>query len=340
MRGVWRLLSFLAIMLFLAGCGQENLSALDPQGPVADMQFDLLMLSLLVMVFVVLVVVVIFIYVLIKYRERQGDTHIPKQVEGNHRLEIIWTTIPILLLLIIAVPNVVLTFDLADTEPEEDQDVLEVTVTGHQFWWEFEYPEYDIEAGQDLYIPTDTRVVFQLEASDVIHSFWVPALAGKQDTVPGITNEMWLEAEDEGIYQGRCTEFCGESHWLMDFNVIAVDPDTFEAWADSMANPPQELTEPQSEVAAEGRAIYEESCLSCHATAGEGGNPQGGPDLTNFGERSNIAGFLEFNEDNLEEWIRDPQKLKPGNSMPGFDHFDDDEMEALVEYMMGLKVQD
>ncbi|TMW73087.1 cytochrome c oxidase subunit II [Alteribacter natronophilus] len=343
MKNLWRVLPFSLILLLLAGCGKQNLTALDPRGPVAEMQYSLIILSLLIMIFVIVVVAAIYIYVLIRFREKPGDNHIPKQVEGNKNLEIIWTAIPIVLLLILAVPNVMDTFTLAETEPDEDSLVIEVT--GHQFWWEFEYPDLGITAGQDVYIPTDTRIIFDLEASDVIHSFWVPALAGKQDNVPGITNSLWLEAPEEGVYQGKCTELCGESHWLMDFKVIAVDPDTFEAWAQGMAEPEAELSEPTGDVAAEGREVYEENCLSCHAVGGEGGNPQGGPDLTNFAEREVIAGFIEWDAedgDALENWIREPQDYKPGNNMPAFGHeaIDEDEMDSLLEYLDTLRVLD
>ncbi|WP_078595442.1 cytochrome c oxidase subunit II [Evansella clarkii] len=341
MKYLWRLLP-LSFILLMAGCGQQNLSALDPRGPVAEEQFSLIMLSLYIMIFVMVVVFSIYVFVLIRFRERPGDTHIPKQVHGNRTLEIVWTVIPILLLLALAVPNVMTTFTLADVEPTDDS--LEVEVTAHQFWWEFEYPEYGIVAGQDMYIPTNTRININLEASDVIHSFWVPALAGKQDNVPGITNYMWFEAPEEGVYIGKCAELCGEAHWLMDFRVIAVDPDTFDTWASNMAaEDAGEMQEDAGEVAVQGREVFEQSCIQCHAVGDEGGNI--GPNLTNFSEREVIAGFLEYDEDNenLRAFIRDSQSVKPGNGMDvAFpeDQISDEEMDALIEYLNGLSVLD
>ncbi|UCZ51862.1 cytochrome c oxidase subunit II [Bacillus shivajii] len=335
MKYFWRLFP-LSFILLMSGCGMQNLSALDPQGPVAEGQFSLIMLSLYIMIFVIVVVFVLYVIVLLRFRERPGDTHIPKQVHGNRGLEFVWTIIPIILLIILAVPNVMQTFTLADMEPGEDEEVVNVRVTGHQFWWEFEYPDYGITAGQDLYIPTDTRIMFELEASDVIHAFWVPALAGKQDNVPGITNYLWFEAPNEGVYRGKCAELCGEGHAWMDFRVIAVDPDTFDTWVQNMEEPPAHVTEPQSEVAVEGRQVFEQNCISCHAVGEEGGNL--GPNLTNYGERDVLAGFLDPNDENLEDWLRYPQELKPGNEMPGFDHLADDEMNALIEYLNDLKV--
>lgn len=336
MKQLGRLLPLTAFMLILAGCGEVNLSTLDPQGPVAEMQLSLIKLSLYIMILVIVVVFAIFAFALIRFREKPGDTHIPEQKEGSKVLELIWTTIPILLLLIIAIPNVMDTFTLANVE--KDENSITVKVTAHQFWWEFEYPDLDIVAGQDLYIPTNAKILIQLEATDVLHSFWVPALAGKQDNVPGVTNEMWLEANKPGIYKGKCTEFCGEAHWLMDFKVIAVEPEAFDQWVVNMQEP---AIEPVTQTAEAGREVFEASCIGCHAVGDVGGNPaSGGPNLTNFGDRTVIAGFLEFNDENLEEWIRYPQETKPGSQMPPFNHLNDEDMEALMEYMKGLKVLD
>ncbi|SER50962.1 cytochrome c oxidase subunit II [Salisediminibacterium halotolerans] len=359
MKHFWRLLP-LSFILLLSGCGAENMSALNPQGPVAEMQFSLIALSLYIMIFVLFVVFAIYIFVLIKFRERPGDTHIPKQVHGNRTLEIVWTTIPIILLLMLAVPNVMDTFTLANTEIEQeeaeieeengeengddvpgsvsDQEAITIEVNAHQFWWEFEYKDYEFTAGQDMYIPTDTQVNIELISDDVQHSFWVPALAGKQDNVPGITNEMWLEAPEEGVYNGKCAELCGASHWLMEFKVVAVDQGTFDDWVDGMTEPPEESIEPTNEVAADGREVFEDSCISCHAVGDEGG--QQGPDLTNYGERQVLAGYLDHEDEKLEAWLRDTEEYKPDNEMPSFseDEIDDEEMDALIEYMNSLKV--
>ncbi|ADH99134.1 cytochrome c oxidase subunit II [Salisediminibacterium selenitireducens] len=345
MKNIWRFLPF-GLILLLTGCGMENLSALDPQGPVADMQYSLIALSLYIMIFVLVVVFLIYIFVLFKFRERPGDTHIPKQVHGNRTLEIIWTTIPIILLLMLAVPNVMDTFTLANTsvvseDGEEEMDHVHVEVIAHQFWWEFHYPDLEITAGQDMYIPTDTRIIISLESEDVQHSFWVPALAGKQDNVPGITNEMWFEAPNEGVYMGKCTELCGPSHWLMDFKVVAVDPGTFDQWAENMAEPEEDVMNPEEgTVAADGREVFQDSCISCHAVGDEGGAI--GPNMTNFGERQVIAGYLEYDEENLENWLRDTQEYKPGAEMPSYTHdeINDEEMAALIEYLNGLKILD
>ena len=185
----WRLMSLFTILaLVLAGCGEPFISTLQPVGEVADQQYFLMILSTLIMVVVVVVVSFIFVFVIVKYRRSKlGDDHIPKQVEGNRNLEILWTVIPIILLLILVVPVVAQTFDLADTKPmdkknRDPEKTLVVNVRANLYWWEFEYPDYGVITSQELVVPTDERIYFKLKASDVKHSFWIPSVGGKVDT--------------------------------------------------------------------------------------------------------------------------------------------------------------
>lgn len=338
MNKMWRFipLSVLSlILLVLTGCGEENLSALRPKGPVAEIQFDLMMLSIYIMTGVFVVVAVIFTYVLLKYRVRKGDEDfIPEQVEGNTTLEVIWTGIPIILLLVLAIPTVLATFTLAAEEPAEGDDTLKIEVTAYQYWWDFNYPDLEFNTAQDLYIPVGEKVYFELTSKDVIHSFWIPALAGKMDNNPGLVNAMWIEANEPGVYKGKCAELCGPSHALMDFKVIALERDEFDAWVNDMKNP---VAEPETELAQAGEQVFRDSCISCHAINDEGGNL--GPNLTSFGDRETLAGYLEMTDENMVQWIKDPQSLKPANLMPAFDdQLDDDEIDSLVAYLKGLKL--
>ncbi|HJV45184.1 MAG TPA: cytochrome c oxidase subunit II [Bacillota bacterium] len=324
---------FGAVILALTGCGDPYLSALDPKGPVAEAQLSLVMLSFYIMVGVFVVVMVIFTYVLIKFRKRPGQNGVPKQVEGNHKLEIIWTVIPILLLLILAVPTVITTFHLS--EKKTGDDVLKVKVTAHQFWWEFEYPDLGLATGQDLYIPTGKRIEFELTSADVIHSFWVPALAGKTDTNPGQTNHMWMQADQPGVYKGKCAELCGPSHALMDFKVVAVTPFDFKSWADKMKAAVNR--QPTTATAQQGAQVFQQNCIGCHAIAGKGGKL--GPNLTAFGDRDKVAGILEFKKENIQRWIKSPQEVKPGNKMPSFGgKLSDQDISNLADYLQTLKV--
>jgi cytochrome c oxidase subunit 2 len=346
----WRLIPLLSVLaLILSGCGEPFISALRPAGEVAQKQYDLMVLSTLIMVGVIAIVVLIFIIVLIKFRRK--DNKIPKQVEGNHKLEIIWTAIPILLLLILAVPTVAATFDLANTKEmdKEDSDALVVNVRASLYWWEFEYPKQEIVTGQELVVPTDEKVYFNLKASDVKHSFWIPAVGGKIDTNTDNINRFWLEfdsekaAEANNLFYGKCAELCGPSHALMDFKVKTVSRAEFDQWVADM----QGVTEPEqatTDLATQGQEIYNQSCIGCHAVTPGNTTPEAArlaPNLTNFAERTTIAGVLEHNEENLKKWIQDPEAYKPGNKMTeAYSELTEQELNALTAYLMTLKVQD
>ncbi|TMV43112.1 cytochrome c oxidase subunit II [Paenibacillus mesophilus] len=353
-QSAWRLIPLLAVLTFvLTGCGLENLTALDPKGPVAEKQLSVIYISLIVMIGVFAVVMIIYVYVLVRFRKRPGQTGVPKQVEGNHKLEIIWTVIPFILLIVIAIPTVKYTFEL-DKDYSKDPNALQVKVTGHQFWWEFEYMNEKVTTSQDLIIPTGRTIAFHLESADVIHSFWVPTLGGKKDTNPGMTNMHFLKADKPGVYYGKCAELCGESHALMDFKVKAVSPEEYDRWIASMKTP---TSAPVSAKAQEGEKIFKDKCLACHAIYNtsskqvEGGKI--GPNLVNYADRSTVAGIL-FNREpgdlknNLKTWLSDPQAVKPGNLMPNPKdvpgskmeqnlELNDQQIDALVEYLAGQK---
>ncbi|GGJ86979.1 cytochrome c oxidase subunit 2 [Lentibacillus kapialis] len=322
----------------LSACGKENLTALDPKGYGAEQSFNLIILTTVVMLFVLVSVLIVYTIVLIRYRKKKGqENYIPKQVEGNKTLETVWTVIPIILLLIIAVPTVTATFNLADNSAASDS--LNVQVTGNQYWWHFNYEGQEIQTSQDLYIPVGEKVYLNMKSSDVIHSFWVPTISGKMDVNPENENTMYIEAKEEGVYWGKCAEFCGPSHSLMDFKVIAVSQDEFDQWVQDMQNVDPEA-EPEKAVAQEGQGLFQEkNCMSCHAI---GSSPaQVGPNLTNFGDRSKLAGVKDLNKENLKQWIMDPESIKPGNKMTGnYPEVSEDEAGKIAEYLMQLQPSD
>lgn len=327
------LLSSLALVL--SGCGRENLSALIPKGYGAQTSLDLIILTTIVMLVVFAVVIVIYVIVLLRFRQKKGnENYIPKQVEGHKGLEIAWTVIPIILILIIAIPTVIATFDLADTS--EAKESINIEVTGNQFWWQFGYGDEGVQTSQDMYIPVGEKVFINMKSADVVHSFWVPAISGKMDVNPENTNTMYIEAFEEGVYEGKCAEFCGPSHSLMDFNIIAVSPDEYDQWIKDMQNADPEAV-PEGAVAQEGKELFQEnSCLSCHAV---GDSPAGvGPNMTNFGSRTEIAGLLEPTKENLVDWIMDPESIKPGNKMTGkYPKLTEEEANKIAEYLLQLK---
>ncbi|MBM7692405.1 cytochrome c oxidase subunit 2 [Peribacillus deserti] len=352
----WRLISIFAILaLALSGCGEPFLSTLTPAGEVAKKQYDLMILSTVIMVLVIIVVTVIFIYVIARFRRtKKNENSIPKQVEGNHKLEIIWTVIPILLLLVLAVPTVSYTFQLADVSPMKQKDkdgktkdALVVNVRANLYWWEFEYPDLGIVTSQDLFVPTDKKVYFNVKSSDVKHSFWIPAVGGKTDTNPEGVNQFWLEFDGKGSekvknqFYGKCAELCGPSHAYMDFKVQTLSQDDFKQWTQDMKN----LKKPAAEgnLAKEGEEIYNKSCIGCHANTANDSRPEQArtaPNLANFGDRTRIAGILEHNEENLKKWMQDPEQVKPGNLMTGkYQKLDEHELDALTAYLMGLKLE-
>ncbi len=325
------LLGFTAILL--SGCGKENLTALVPKGYGAQSSMDLIILTTLIMLGVFLIVMVIYTIVLIRFRQKKGEENvIPEQVEGNKLLETVWTVIPILLVLIMGIPTVIYTFDLADTS--EASKSINIDVTGNQYWWHFEYPDEEVVTSQDLYIPAGEKVFLNMLSSDVIHSFWVPSITGKMDANPENVNTMYIEAHEEGVYWGKCAELCGPSHSLMDFKVIAVSPEEYEQWIADMQSVDAEAV-PEDAVAQEGQELFQNNCMGCHAI---GSSPAAtGPNLTNFGDRTRIAGILEPTKENLVDWIKDPESIKPGNNMTGAYQVTEDEADKIAEYLLQLK---
>ena len=229
-------LTTLSTLVFLTGCGafggDQNTFA--PKGEVADKQKDLFLLVMWPALVIGVIVGVALIYMLIRYRHRDGDA-LPKQIHGNTRLELAWTILPAILLVGIAVPTLQGVFDLGRAPRA---DALHVEVTGFQFGWRFAYVDEPyakpdgtpLTISTELHVPVGQEVGITLHSNDVIHSFWVPKLAGKTDDIPGRSNRMWFKADEAGTYSGQCAELCGIGHAGMRFRVIAQSQDDFDAW--------------------------------------------------------------------------------------------------------------
>lgn len=216
----------------------------------------------------------------------------------------------------------------------EDEDALQIDVIGHQYWWEVHYPDHGITTANEIHIPVDQPVDFNLTSSDVIHSFWVPQLYGTIDMMPGTTTNITIEAVEAGTYRGQCNQFCGLQHANMAFYVNAQEEDEFAEWAEQQAQPAEE---PTSELLQRGEEIYLSSaCVYCHTIDGTASQGTLGPDLTHLASRDTLAaGTLENNTGNLASWILDPQQLKPGAEMPGATISGED-LQDLLAYLNSL----
>ena len=202
------------------------------KGPIAKQQKDLFILIFWVAAFVFIAVEGALIYLLVKYRYKNDK--LPYQSHGNTRLEIIWTIVPAIVLAFIAVPTIQVIWDQQNGVPDDLGEPLRVEAIGHQWWFEFRYPDLEIVTANELYIPINRPINIKLQSEDVIHSFWIPKLGGKLDMVPLNDNYMWLLAEETGIYYGQCAEFCGVAHALMRFRAIAETEQNFETWVEGM----------------------------------------------------------------------------------------------------------
>jgi cytochrome c oxidase subunit II len=269
----------------------------------------------------------LLVFSIFKFRKEPDTAHgRPVPVHGNNRLEIIWTVIPAIILAIIAVPTIQIISELAE-QPEGD-DVMVIDVIGHQFFWEYQYPDLGVSATNEMHIPVNTRVHLRLQSGDVIHSFWVPQLAGKTDAIPGRTNHMWLEADEPGVYLGQCAEFCGLAHYNMLLSVVAEPQDVFDDWVATQLAPPPAEGDPE-----QGAQIFVQQCGVCHAHADTTAAGQVAPDLTAYWQNPDIADVIENTPENLAAWLDDPQAIKPGTAMPNLP-LSEAEIQHLVAFLL------
>ncbi len=235
-RSTLLMLGFLGLAALLAGCAVDpesvfdtRQSALNPAGEVAREQFALFSLTLWWGLGVLLVVLAAIVYSVWTFRRRPDSDGVPDQIEGALWLEFTWTLLPAVILVIIGIPTVRLIFNTERYVEATGAD-LRVNVTGHQWWWEFEYPDLGIVTANELHIPVGRRVILELDSADVLHSFWVPRLGGKRDLIPNQDNQLWLEADEPGLYYGHCAELCLVAHAYMRFRVVAESEEAFAGW--------------------------------------------------------------------------------------------------------------
>jgi cytochrome c oxidase subunit 2 len=254
----------------------------------------------------------LLVVAMVRFRER--DDALPEQTHGNLPLEIGWTLLTTVLVLVMFVPSCQ-QIQFAQGKPPAD-DPLRIVVDGRQWWWEFYYPEYDFLTANELVLPTGRTALLEIGSSDVIHSFWIPRLGGKRDAVPGRTQTLWFTPETPGVYQGQCAEYCGTSHTHMSLHAIVVEPQEFAAWVERQRAPTLPATQPAAQ---QGQiAFLTSGCVACHSPFQNDRAVRGmlGPNLRKLGTRRRIAaGLLENTPENLFHWIKNPQRVKPGALM-------------------------
>lgn len=357
-------ITLLSLLLLLSGCMQvdQKQSALDPKGPVASQQADAFYITLYLTTFLWIIVGGALLYAVWKYRLKKTDdpTELPEQSHGNPLIEVGLILFSAACLVVVAVPTIEGILMTKSLPEEYEEGAITVDVTGYQWWWAFDYPEEDVTTANELVIPVGKAVKLNLRSADVIHSFWLPKLAGKVDLMPGQENFMWIQADEPGMYWGQCAEFCGDSHAYMLFRCRAVSEEEYEQWlADLRAGPDVPVDAPEtpshySQEVVQGKKVFMQNCYSCHMVGGKGG--VNGPNLTQFAERATIAaGWLDNTTENLFRWIKEPHKIKPGNhmwygvpmktpgggmmTMDGLDKADlsDEDIHAVVAYLQTLK---
>jgi cytochrome c oxidase subunit II len=303
-------------------------------GRVSDLTWSILVIATLVFV----VVEALLIYTAFRYRGKPG-AGMPRQIAGNTALEIGWTAFPAIILAIVFALTLGTLLSISNSPAQsapsnEPTQVLNVKVIGHQWWWEFQYPDLHITTANEMHIPVGATVNLELQSADVIHSFWVPELGGKIDTIPGLLNHTWYRATKAGRYNGQCSEFCGVEHALMRMQVVADPPDQFLAWVKDQQAP----AAPATGDAAQGeQAFLASPCAACHTINGTKANGTIGPNLTHFASRATFAGgAFENTPANVAAWIMDPQAMKPGNHMPNLG-YTPTATDMIVKYLESLK---
>jgi len=356
-----------ALFLFATGCSKEGMSTWEAFGPVAQKQLDLFNVLLWVMVATFFLVEGVLLYAVIRYRKRPGQPR-PPQIHGNTTLEVVLTIIPTILVLALGIWSVFALFEI-DKPPDDGPEPMHVNVTAHQWWFEFEYPDAGngkrIITANDLKIPVDRPITLSLFSDDVIHSFWVPKLAGKLDMVPTHENKMWFQADSDKIDDdlpvtlfGQCAELCGLAHALMRFRVTVMEQTDFDSWAAAYGPPPTNTNK-----AKQGAQIFAANCTLCHTIDGPddpalsasrltgfltGGDitPVPAPNLTDLRTRNTLAaGIVDLNETTLRQWLHNPEDVKPGNYMSeravlyqnGSADLTDEEIDALIGYLLDLR---
>jgi cytochrome c oxidase subunit II len=297
-----------------------------PLATPAQSEYHIALLVLAITGAIFVVVAGLIVYTIWRFRRKPGDDakQEPPQVYGSNQIEVAWTVIPILIVFVLIGVSARVIAGVENASPPPG--MLKVTLIGHQWWWEVRYPDYGIVTANEIHVPAANATYLELQSADVIHSFWVPQLAGKTDLIPNRTNYAWIDPREPGIYLGNCAEYCGTQHANMLLRVVAQEPGDFKQWT------------VEQQKAAAGNAVFQSlSCVSCHAVKGTTAAGKFGPDLTHLMSRQTLAaGAITNTPENLREWVKNPQGAKPGSLMPSL-QLTDEELGQVVSYLQTLK---
>src|SRR5260370_26807040 len=312
-------------------------SIFDPHSTPAESIHHLSYFVLTITGVIFLVVFTLLTYAVVKFRRRAGDVlREPAQVYGSTQIELAWTIIPIVIVVVLFLATARVIHAIKDAP--KPATAVEVTAIGHQFWWEFRYPALGVVTANELHVPVSdpahpTPTFLNLLSADTDHSFWVPQLAGKTDLIPNRVNGMWIDPQQTGVFLGQCAQYCGTQHAKMLLRVSVERREAFAAWINLQK---QSANRDDKEVT--GRLVFETTaCVNCHAVGGTNATVRFGPDLTHLMSRSTIAaGAAENTSENLRLWIQNPDAIKPGSLMPAM-KLSDADLDALVRYLETLQ---
>jgi cytochrome c oxidase subunit 2 len=307
-----------------------------PASTPADSIFRLSLFVLGITAAIFVVVFGLLFYAVLKFRRRADDNgREPAQVYGSIQVEVAWTVIPILIVVVMfmAAARVI-----GEVQKPILENAVQVIAVGHQFWWEYRYPGLNVVTANELHVPVSdpahpTPTLIKLLSADTDHSFWVPRLAGKTDLIPNRTNLTWIDPQQTGLFLGQCAQYCGTQHAKMLLRVYVQSRADFERWIKDQSQPAR-----VSDAVSEGRRIFETTaCMNCHVVAGTSAEGRFGPDLTHLMSRDTIgSGVASNTHENLRLWIQNPGALKPGALMPAMG-LSDDELDAVTAYLETLR---
>jgi cytochrome c oxidase subunit II len=346
--GVWSLLRVLIGMLWLtASCLAESAARrtnptniFAPSATPADSIFKLSLLVLAVTGTIFVVVFSLLVYAAVKFRERSGDDREPPQIYGSNQLELAWTVLPVLIVMVLFLSSARVIHAVQDARlPPE---TIEVTAVGHQFWWEYRYPQYGFVTSNELHVPVSdpahpTPTFIRLLSADTDHSFWIPRLAGKTDLIPNHPNSTWIDPHETGLYLGQCAQYCGTEHAKMLLRVYVESRADFDRWAE-MQQQTVQSDAAMSPEAIEGRRVFESTaCINCHTIEGTVADGHFGPNLRHLMSRDTIAsGAAPNTPANLRLWIQNPNAIKPGSLMPAM-NLNDKQLDEVTDYLLTLR---